>query len=460
MRFNLRAFARYRPRVLTVGLLIVIAALLALSNLSDEIRPRRQEVPQSLAQLRFEAGERDHQYAEKNVSDAHWLNVSYGWPLIWRQYVVLLPWGMPVGECRSQSRLVANLLLWLTLLVGPTVACEWLLRRYQPRLRWSMRSMFAGVAVVAVLCGWFVASRTRATLEDELINVVTNSGGDVWLDHWGPDWLDLFGAERFRRHIVGVSFFDLSATKEEHILKRLGLLSRLHYLSASIHRVTPALVSALYDIRRLRILSVEEWTPPGQSTFDEYNDDPAWCDFMAAIGEMKNLEHLDLGDSRLGNEDLHYLASLPRLKSLNIVNTRVTGAGLRELASSGSIEELALSNDVVSGVESLVTMKRLKTLHVNDVHDRRRSGDSSPLVELPLANGDSLRVTARDLESCRCATRALLRSKPKLAIDADFEVFDSRTEAMFLSDGNDISYWGRQAVHEQLRWWIDQQGAN
>lgn len=66
MRRFLRAFSAYRPRLLTVLLLTVVAALLMLANLS----------------------------AEQSLPQRHWIafgHKSYGWPLIWHRSTGQIP---------------------------------------------------------------------------------------------------------------------------------------------------------------------------------------------------------------------------------------------------------------------------------------------------------------------------------------------------------------------------------
>lgn len=65
--------------------------------------------------------------------------------------------------------------------------------------------MLAMVATFAALCAWCVALRERANLQDPII-VEAESMCDrpqLHFKRWGPRWLDLVGAERYRRCIVG-----------------------------------------------------------------------------------------------------------------------------------------------------------------------------------------------------------------------------------------------------------------
>ena len=62
MRLRLGTFSRYRPRVLTLVVLVVVAALIVLANLTYD-------------QARFRCHQGDFSHK------------SYGWPLVWHRYV-------------------------------------------------------------------------------------------------------------------------------------------------------------------------------------------------------------------------------------------------------------------------------------------------------------------------------------------------------------------------------------
>ena len=67
-----------------------------------------------------------------------------------------------------------------------------------------------------------------------------------------------------------------------------------------------------------------------------------------------------------------------------------------------------------AGIESLVALKRLKTLHMN-----RLLGNFEGLVELTLDDGNKVRVLGREAERFRQALQTLRRSKPGITLDSD-----------------------------------------
>jgi hypothetical protein len=158
MRPLWRALSRYRPRALTLLLLAIISALLVLSNLSDELARRRIATQPPASSANGNAPELAFDLWEPAGDAPRFsLNLSYGWPLLWRQYVI---GGYPYsvrGKCLSTGRLLGNVAMWLILLAAPAAICEWLLRHYQWRLSWSLRFMLAAIGLIAACCGWFVS---------------------------------------------------------------------------------------------------------------------------------------------------------------------------------------------------------------------------------------------------------------------------------------------------------------
>lgn len=505
------AISCYRPRAFTIVALVVIAALIVLANLS------------------FDEDSKDH-FDDK----------SYGWPLIWHRYVF---WNtgwekFTIGWYWSASRLAANSAIWLAILAGAATACEWLLRRR--RLLWSLRTMLAAVALAAASCAWFAAARDRANLQDSLIADQRAASG-LSVKRYGPRWLDLLGADRYRRCIVSANVdHRADDAQREKLIARLAKLPQLRRLVIHVDHLTPGMAAALNEMRNLRSLQIvrtwdgrddDEWLPQDRlpplgnmtqlrelavrdMTIGEESlaglanlrslslarsflpdDEQIWHDCLKVIGNTPQLEHLGLSDMKInsqsltglagltnlkslgldvsatgpsllshlpplpkleslglmdtqrlwlgrdeqecediGGEVLRRLASLPRLKLLKLQRTTVTAAGLAKLAGLESLEELAIDDDRTSptescvsaaGLESLVDLKRLKTLHLC----RTITYGKSRYAHASLANGEEVAVLAEDFDRFLAALEALRRAKPSIVIDGDGSVFYRNSHA-------------------------------
>lgn len=420
-----QAFSRYRPRVLTLCVLAAAAAALVLANLTDDLSPRRAPKGQFKAEeFEFDVTEPD----DGRPGLSLWC-LSYGWPLRWRQCVFVPGYGVNIyGRCYSGARLACNAAIWLALLTAATGCCEWLLRRYPLRRFYSLRTALAAAGLIAAACGWYAAARDRAAIQDPLIADVTARNGCVWVRRWGPAWLELLGADPFRRRIVGLlpganagggDDEEPGDRKDRELLERLQRLPDLEFLFFETERLTPALSDALSELRQLETLSIEvDCLTPGAgdaladlgnvralsfrhtgSCMDD-DDESLTHGCLAAIGRMAQLEILHLEGLTISDKDLACLAGLENLKSLSM--TDITAAENFDVDV----------DDLPPLLESLPALPRLETLDLScsEVDDRnlRYLTDLPRLKSLGLQNAS---VTVKGL-----AELAALGSLEELAL--------------------------------------------
>lgn len=516
MHAKFAAFSRYCPRVLTLMVLAIVAAVMVLANLTDELRQRKVGGVVSLgqpiksAQLNFDLSEPSEGERNRYISFGWW-NVSYGWPLIWRQYVIEPFFLGPrvAGWAYSPSRLAVNLMIWLVMLGSPAAGCEWLLRRYRPRLRWRLRTMLIAVGMAAVCCAWYTALRSRTAVQDAIIGAIdaprrNHIWGEVWVKRRGPKWLDLLGADRFRRQVLAAEVTNISVEENRELLHQIARLRELRYLDLEVTRLSPDVVYVLNGLRQLRFLSIE--------TYSESEDDKELSqECLASIGKMTQLEDLRLermaisGDNlqclaglrrlktlglievknaddprpgrspllaglptlpRLEELDLHYsdvcdddlscLAELPRLRSISLDCTKVTAVGLVRLTSLKALDELTIGGAVASpaALEALRSLSHLEVLHF-DLYYRRQGSRA----RLTLDNDSELVVPKSEVDAWRAAIGALRRTKPGIILDNETDDLLSPLEQKIPPDYetlDDGTGWAR----EQVRLWEEQQAQN
>lgn len=419
MRSGYRGLSFYRPRALTILASALVVAIVALANLS----------------------------VDPEWHSGHIWQKAYGWPLIWHRYVAvgweaMAEW-RTVGWFYSPARLAANVAMWAALVVGTSVACEWLLRRYGPRLRFSLRAMLAAVGLVAALCGWFVFAKRRADLQDQVFAQAPRAWGGtaVKFQRWGPRWLDLVGADRYARSIVACGFpFAIRCTEErDGLLTRLAGLPSLRYLGCDIERFTPGIAATINDMRHLRYLSIER-------VFDYKNEKERYRqEYLPPVGELDRLEELHLRNLSLDSKSL---VGLPRLKSLSLMElgyyqdaevaheclvaignatgleyvdlygVKIRGESLAHLAALVKLKSLTLSSirsDAPSLLSHLPRLPRLENLDIRGSsvgdHDLGCLAALPRLRSLGLSN---IRITATGV-----ATLASLESLEELALSGD-----------------------------------------
>jgi hypothetical protein len=437
-----RAFAvvsRYRPRVLTLVVLAAIAAVLVVANSIEE-----------------------------HGSFGYNYNLSYGWPLTWRQYTIFAWTLKVVDENYSAGRLAANIAIWLVMLAAPAGVCEWLLRRYRPRWRFSLRTLLVATGLAAVLCAWFAAARHRANVQDSLIADLDLHAGRAWGERWGPKWLDQIGADRFCRRILGVHINGarvndagvvadrLHSVTDEDCLRLLGDSGRLpdlQYLSLRADDLTPEIIAALGELRRLETLELEiegelklgvrrtlAETLGGMRRLRALSVSSSVIfsreesrELLAAIGSVGQLEHLRLENWMPASEDLALLAGLTNLKSLKLEDVS-TEPGLPDSAPTllahlpplARLEVLDLERSKVvdRDLPSIARLPRLKSLNFCGVYTTGGKLAELALEELtPLKSLEKL--TINDSAVALAGWKSLAELKRLKKLHAAF--FDEET---------------------------------
>ncbi len=93
-------------------------------------------------------------------------------------------------------------------------------------------------------------------------------------------------------------------------------------------------------------------------------------EIIAELRSLRDLESLELNDSRITDFDLKYLKSLKTIKILDLSNTNLTDAGLENLRELPQLETLSLLSTATtdSGLQHLKSLKRLKLLDLENTN--------------------------------------------------------------------------------------------
>ncbi|HXT60627.1 MAG TPA: hypothetical protein VN699_18445 [Pirellulales bacterium] len=416
-------FSRCRPRVLTLAVLAAIGALLWLANLSGELTPRSlDKIPGTAAEFEFDVPKSGKQREAYGFE----MNMSYGWPLLWRQYVLMVYMGARViGECHSTGRQLGNAALWALMLAVPTGMCEWLLRRYRPRVRFSLRTLLVATGLAAALFAWLAAVRNRANLQDPLIDAIESESGRIWVERRGPKWLEHIVDDRYRRRIVGVSLDVRAADEEEErvgqrLVDDLKHLSDLRYFSLEASRLTPEITAAVREMQRLEALEIV--------VFD-FTADSSTA-FGRALRGMRRLRTLSVGPHALSLVDAEarrkFLAAIgdqPRLEQLRLERWEIDGQELALLRGLENLKSLALHDILTPGqsegdpplLSHLPPLPRLEALDLlgSAIGDR----DLRHVAALPRLR--SLNLIGTNVTDAGLAELAQLESLEELAMDND-----------------------------------------
>lgn len=516
-RSSFAALWRFRPRVLTLAVFLLIATLIALANLCSEVGPYMM-------------------YAYRGTA---------GWPLAWHWHHFSMISG-PNGSVTwdyDGKRLAGNVAIWLAMAATPAAACEWLLRRCRPRLRWSLRTMLAGVALAGACCGWFVMARKRAETQDPLIVAVRGRfspqlyGGAwymdqparVWVKRRGPKWFDLVGADRYCRRIVGADIGespidDKDDESAEQLLTKLAQIPDLRYVFFDVKRLTPNMVDALHKMSRLEMLSIQVGDLESETSEllaemladkrdlrvlsviqrDANEDGEHSRECLGVIGRITQLEKLHLACMTIDADSLASLAGLTKLKSLSLVDisspneiegvpeprllaklpglpglesldladSRVDDRDLGSLSVFPRLKSLSLTGTEVTGagLEQLVALPSLEEAAIDgDAISaaalesllavkrlaRLHLGSNYSRNAAPLAINDDgeVDVPQQELEGCVGALEALRRTKPGIVIDANRDALEWPGQYMTPSEFERIPGPQRVWALQFLREW-------
>jgi hypothetical protein len=394
-----RHLTQCRLRLTTIVVLLMLATPMVLANLSRDVSSTSASAIQSVTTI---------QSVEQS---------SYGWPLIWRRRFECKDW---TTTHRTWDYLAAafavDLAIWLALLAAAAVAWQWLIRRYPPRLRWSLRTMLIAVGATAALCAWCANVRHQVREQDEVIPLIGE--GTLRFEESGPKWFEVVGLGRYSRRMVGasmtVSDSQYREEQNEQILVHLSRLRGLRLLNFNLNTdIAPrvfnaAMADTLGTMRQLRRLNVDcrimrhiVWNADGTQTWEK-GPSPAvqavahLC--LAAVGKLTELDRLrvslwkensrelesladltNLKSLTLDIESYHnlkgdgqsralaHLAVLPRLEELNLYRADVTDDDLRRLAGFPRLRLLNLSETAVSdvGLAELASLGSLEELAID-----------------------------------------------------------------------------------------------
>ncbi|HUY93059.1 MAG TPA: hypothetical protein VMV10_30295 [Pirellulales bacterium] len=393
-RYRPRRLAR--PRVSTLILLMFVVVPVVLANLSHDGQPNS------------------------------WQGEYYGWPLLWYGHIPAFGMFSAISPERreySAPGLVGDLLVWLLILVVTGMAWEWLVRRYRPRLRWSLKTMLAAVGFVAIVCAWFAGARSRAEKQDALIDLLGGEESFVhserffyYVERWGPKWLDVVGADRFRRRIVG-ALVEAGDADSEQQFERLAPLPDLRFLemsssfsNSSVPQFTPAMGNALGGMRQLRVLNVSCENMYGHIPVDSFHE----C--IAAIGKLVQLERLGI---HMWEENIDDLACLDKLTNLKSLKLSVIPFADREVAKrlerTGEAAEEQTNREEPRTLAYLPPLPRLEFLNVHEWEFGDQ--DLGRLARFPRLKSLDLSWTTVGAEGL--AKLAPLESLEELAINED-----------------------------------------
>ena len=242
-----------------------------------------------------------------------------------------------------------------------------------------------------------------------IATVVLSLGGSVNITDY-TQWTQIFNvadlpSDKF--HLFGVDF----TNNQEVKLEDLGILAQsttLERIKLGQTKVDDSVFPFLKQISKLRHvhLSWTQITDTGLAAVQDLRLDILHLTGtrvtdrgMSQLAKHPSLTDLYLGQTRIGNESLKHLVSIPQLRYLAIDHNSITDDGLRFLHESETLTGLHLEKTKVTdaGLVHLASIRSLKSLVLNET-EVTKSGVESLSKRLPACrivwDGGSIEPTA------------------------------------------------------------------
>lgn len=302
-----------------------------------------------------------------------------------------------------------------------------ILRRLQkaPEMQYLFSESFYLTPKLASALGDFAHLR-MLSIGDQQIGVEPGAGSAL---------ADALGRLRQLRVLMLEGFDDDEEPVTRPCLAAIGKLQQLECLylgHADVDSESLASLAQLTNLKTLYLSSVHS------------GDRSLGQPMLSRLPVLPGLRELHLGYSYCGDDDLDYLTRLPKLKTLSLLSTDVTAAGLAKLAALPSLEELRLDGDALSpaGLQKLLMLGRLRALHFNANYRLTAAGEPVPFVE------ESLR------EPCLDVLRMLRQARRGIVIDGDF--WRDKPWVPDEYDTSDRLQSPLQSAREAARFWKEQ----
>lgn len=192
--------------------------------------------------------------------------------------------------------------------------------------------------------------------------------------------LKVFFITETKKYLAGMTglkalLLDGTAVRDED-LEYIERLTGLQWLDLSNNPITDEGLQHLRGLAELQVLNLQ-YTQYIKHfyTISQYGPKGLTNSLITGVG-LKYLEHLDrlqtldLGGTKIEDEELKYLEHLTGLKRLDLSNTDITGIGLKHLKGLTELQELNLSYTFITdaGLEHLRGMSRLQELDLINTH--------------------------------------------------------------------------------------------
>jgi hypothetical protein len=250
-----------------------------------------------------------------------------------------------------------------------SVMLVWLLAAlvFRRRFQFGIRALLALSVVVALPCSWMAAGMKQARQQEKAIIALQAAGARTDEDWPKLEFDDPFGepdpaadksfrgrARQFFLPVVGEAFFS-------NVVRLDGAQKRRYYRGKFLHEYAPG------------ERPLEDGDLAWVSAFPQLKDLDLSNSLVTDAGMrelrgLRQLRKLSLWGTRITDAGVESLRGLTELEDLDLGGTRISDAGLKSLAGLAKLTSLRLGATKVSdaGLASLLPLTQLELLTLND----------------------------------------------------------------------------------------------
>jgi Leucine Rich Repeat (LRR) protein len=235
-------------------------------------------------------------------------------------------------------------------------------RPWRRFLRLSVRGLIVLVLVIGAGLGWIAR---QAHVQCDAVEAIKKAGGRAYYDI-NPrnevfSWSKLSAWRRFIGEYIGIDFVfhvvyadvhfgpESNAANSQQALARLGDLAQLEQVNLSGKSVTDGDLARVAGLKHLELLMLQN---TGISDAG-----------LTHVRALTSLQEIYITSTGIGDDGLNHLTGLTNLKHLTY-HGRLTDVGMERLKDLGSLQTLHLGNAQVSdaGLRHLMGLSNLRRL--------------------------------------------------------------------------------------------------
>jgi hypothetical protein len=235
-------------------------------------------------------------------------------------------------------------------------------RVFQWRFQFGLRPLLVSVLVVAIACGWLASAMGRARRQTNLVGEASKLGCGVLYDYNVTDWGDVMmvsgtipGTTPLNA-LVGDDFFREIAgaqPRTDDALRLFEMQPSVRRLDINDSQVTDAGLESIEGLKRL------EWL--------DLRDAPLVTDAgLKHIRGLSRLRQLLLRRTSVSDAGMVYLKDLKDLQVLDLGMTKVTDAGLKNVAELTRLRMVLFWSNKIEDA-GLTYIQRMTQLEILDL---------------------------------------------------------------------------------------------